>query len=86
MKLGIFYWKSKKGQEVDFIVRKGSKISAAIQVTHSLSNVKVNEREIQSLLQAKKELNPEHLIILTEDEEGLEKAGDAEIKVLPLWK
>ena len=82
----IFYWKSKKGLEVDFITRKGLKINTAIQVTFSLSNEKVKGREIQSLLQAKKDLNPEHLIILTEDEEGMEKAGDTEIRVLPLWK
>ena len=82
----IFYWKSKKGREVDFVTKKGLKIDTAIQVTLSLADKKVRDREIQSLVDAKEDLNPAHLIILTEDEEGHEIIGNAEIKILPLWK
>ena len=64
----IFYWKSKKGREVDFVTRKGFKIDKAIQVAASLSDKRVREREIQALIEAKENLKPDHLIILTEDE------------------
>ena len=82
----IFYWKSKRGREVDFVTKKGLKIDTAIQVTLSLADKKVRDREIQSLVEAKEDLNPKHLIILTEDEEGNEIIGNAKIKILPLWK
>lgn len=82
----VFYWKSKKGKEVDFVTKKGLKIDKAIQVCVSLSDKKAREREIQSLMDANQELKPKHLLILTEDEEGKVDAGTARIKFLPLWK
>lgn len=82
----IFYWKSKDGREVDFVIKKGLKIDKAIQVCLSLSDKKVKEREINALLKAQEELGPQHLIILTEDEEGKENTGAVEINIIPLWK
>jgi len=41
---------------------------------------------MQALMDAKDELSPDHFIIITEDEEGLEIIGDTEVKILPLWK
>lgn len=82
----IFYWKSKKGREVDFVIKKGTKINRAIQVTLSLLNKKVKDREIQALIDAKDELSPDYFTIITEDEEGSEIIGDTEVKILPLWK
>lgn len=82
----IFYWRSKDGSEVDFVIKKGLKIDKAIQVCLSLSDKKVKEREIKALLKAHEELNPQQLLILTEDEEGKETIGAAEINIIPLWK
>src|SRR3990172_7800118 len=81
-----FYWKSEKGREVDFVIKKGLKIKKAIQVALSLSDKRVKDREIQALADAKDELKPEQLIILTEDEEGKEIISDVEINILPIWK
>lgn len=82
----IYYWKSKKGGEVDFITRRGIKIDKAIQVAASLSNKKVKDREIKALTEAKEYLNPDYFYIITEDEEGIEKIGDMDINIVPLWK
>lgn len=82
----VFYWKSEKGREVDFVTKKGIKIDKAIQVAVSLSDKKVMDREIQSLMDAKQKLHPKSLIILTEDDEGKETIGNTEIKIFPLWK
>ncbi len=82
----VFYWKSEKGREVDFVIKRGLKIEKAIQVALSLSDKRVKDREIQALADAKDELKPTQLIILTEDEEGKEIISDTEIKILPVWK
>lgn len=42
----IYYWKSKHGREVDFVVKKGLKIETALLVSLSLSDLKVKNREI----------------------------------------
>ena len=82
----IFYWKSKRGKEVDFIVKKGLKIEQAIQVSTTLSEYKTKQREIDGLLDASQELNVKDLIIITEDDEGEEEIGETKIKLIPLWK
>ena len=82
----IFYWKSKRGREVDFIVKKGLSVVEAIQVVVSLSDKKVAEREIQSLMDASNDLNIHRLLILTEDEEEMKTVGDREVRILPIWK
>lgn len=82
----IYYWKSKQGREVDFVVKKGLKIEAAVQVSLSLSDPKVKNREIQALIDAKAELKPIRFLIITEDEEGIEKIGNTKVEIIPLWK
>lgn len=82
----IYYWKSKKGKEVDFIVKEGMKITQAIQVCVSLADKKAREREIHALIDAQNELKPESLTIITDDEEDSFRSENAVIKIVPLWK
>jgi predicted AAA+ superfamily ATPase len=82
----IYYWKSRKGKEVDFVVKEGLKITQAIQVCLSLADRKTKEREFQALVEAHEELKPEVLTVITDDDEGSVRTGDAEIKIIPLWK
>ncbi len=82
----IYYWKSKKGKEVDFLTKKGLNIEEAIQVSYNLSDKKTLDREIESLLMAKDEFKIEHLSIITEDEEIEKEIGNVKIKIIPLWK
>lgn len=82
----IYYWKSKKGKEVDFLIKKGLNIEEAIQVSYNLNYKKTLDREIESLLIAKDEFKIKHLSIITEDEEAEKEMGDVKIKIIPLWK
>lgn len=81
-----YYWKSKKGKEVDFLIKKGLNIEEAIQVSYNLDYKKTLNREIESLLMAKDEFKIKHLSIITEDEEAEKEIGDVKIKIIPLWK
>jgi predicted AAA+ superfamily ATPase len=82
----IYYWKSKKGKEVDFLIKKGLDIEEAIQVSYNLNDKKTLDREIESLLIAKDEFKIGHLTIITEDEEIEKEIGNVKIKTIPLWK
>jgi len=82
----IYYWKSKKGKEVDFLIKKGLNIEEAIQVSYNLNYKKTLDREIESLLIAKDEFKIKHLSIITEDEGAEKEIGDVKIRVIPLWK
>jgi len=75
----VYYWRSAKGREVDFVTKKGAKIGEVIQVTTSLTDKRVKEREMLALIDAKEELKPHNFIILTEDEEGEETVGNIKV-------
>jgi len=46
----VYYYKTQKGREIDFLVRRDKKDILLIQVTESLSDRKVRQRETDSLL------------------------------------
>jgi predicted AAA+ superfamily ATPase len=82
----IYYWKSKKGKEVDFLIKKGLNIEEAIQVSYNLNYKKTLDREIESLLMAKDEFKIKYLSIITEDEEMEKEIEGVKIRIIPLWK
>ena len=86
----FFYWRNKKNEEVDFVVKKGKKIETLIQVCYDIKNPETFDREIKSLLKASKDLNCKNLMIINQNkEEILEKEWfgiKCRIKFVPLWK
>lgn len=52
-------------EEVDFIIKKGRKITTLIQSSFDLSDYQTKERETKSLIRASKELNCPHLLIIS---------------------
>jgi len=82
----IFYWKDQAGKEVDFVLKKGLKISQLIQTCYEIEDFETKEREIKSLIKASNELKCKNLLIITQDYEGEEKIKGKKIKFIPLWK
>lgn len=82
----VYYWKSDKGKEVDFVIKEGLKISEAVQVSLSLADERTRTRELQALIDAKEELGVERLTVITDDEEEDIRMDGIKVKVIPLWK
>ncbi|MFP3190486.1 MAG: ATP-binding protein [Thermoproteota archaeon] len=79
----IYYWKEfggSEGKEVDFVIAKNFQVEEIIQVTYATDVVE--EREINAIKKAKKELNPKKITVITWDYENKEN----EIDYVPLWK
>lgn len=74
----VYYWKGNR--EVDFVVSRNFSPVALIQVTYADDGVE--EREIEGIMEARRELKTENSLILTWDYEGEIKG----IRALPLWK
>lgn len=72
--------------ECDFVVIENKKIVSAIQVTQSLDDPSVREREIKGLLDAMVTYKLAEGLIITEDEEDIEKINGQIIKIIPVWK
>jgi len=82
----LFYWKSARGREVDFVVKEGLRITDAIQVCATLADSQTREREVRALTEAAEAIQAENMTIVTEDEEGSEKTNRGDIAIVPLWK
>ncbi|MEK6935642.1 MAG: ATP-binding protein [Nanoarchaeota archaeon] len=80
----VYYHLDKK--ECDFIVKKGLKITQAIQVCLNLENPMTKKREIEGLLEALQKYNLKEGIILTLDKESEENISGKKIIIMPVWK
>ncbi len=81
----IFYYKSKKSEECDFVLTRKGKVVNAIQVTYKL-NEKNKGREIKGLIGALEFFNLKEGLILTLDQEEKLKINGKKIIVKPVWK
>lgn len=82
----LFYYQSRSGHEVDFLLRSGHINQELIQVCYSMSSLKTNERELRALVEAGEELNVDKLTIVTKNEERQEVAKGKKISVVPAYK
>jgi len=82
----IYYYITSNNEEVDFIIKKGKKITALIQSSFMVSDYQTKEREVKALIRASKELKCSNLIIINYNEEDEETIKDKKIKYIPIWK
>lgn len=79
----LFYYQTKSGHEVDFLVRKGAANTGLLQVTQAMSTLKTREREIRALREAAEELGVRRLTIVTLETEEEIRDGSHVIRVIP---
>ncbi len=86
----LFYWKGREQEEVDFVIREGTRISQLIQVCWSAEQFRTRDREIHSLLKASRDLECNRLVVITNHEERLEKVSwfglEGEVEFIPARK
>ncbi len=80
----ICYWKNKRGTECDFVIKKGTNVSEAIQVVYDMGDEKTRKREINGIVECAKELKPKKATILTKDTRETITAGRTKISIMPL--
>jgi predicted AAA+ superfamily ATPase len=88
--LECFYWQGAQQEEVDFVVKEGTRVRQLIQVCLNLDDPKTKSREVRALLKASVELKCKDLLILTDSTEGQETiswfGAGGTIHYLPVWK
>jgi predicted AAA+ superfamily ATPase len=82
----LFYYQTRSGYEVDFLIRRGSVTRELIQVTKTMTSLKTREREIRALIQAAEEVGHCLLTIITEDTTDHILEGNRDIRVIPAWQ
>lgn len=84
--LEIYYWRSSREREVDFLLKEGTRIKHLIQVTYASGKDEIEEREIKSLIKASKETRCRNLTVITWNYEDKTEVEGRIIKFIPLWK
>ncbi len=81
----IFYYKN-NNYEVDFLLYENNTVKQLINVTYVSDYESVNRREINSLLNAGKELNCNDLILITMNLDKIIERDNFKIIAIPVWK
>lgn len=82
----IFYYKTERNFEVDFVVKQKNKVGQLIQVCADISSNETAQRERRALLEAMEELKVKRGIIVNDSLEKTEEEGGKTIEYIPLWK
>ncbi|MCK5243466.1 ATP-binding protein [bacterium] len=83
----IYYYKTKAGREVDFIVPMSGRKRMLVQVSESLAEPQTRNREVTALREAMEELGLKSGTIVTRNEETIIKySGSSTIEVVPIWR
>ncbi len=85
-----FYWQGAQQEEVDFVVKEGTRVIQLIQVCLNLDDPKTKSREVRALLKASKDLKCKDLLVLTDSTEGQEAMSwfgiVGTVRYLPVWQ
>ncbi|GAG24583.1 unnamed protein product [marine sediment metagenome] len=82
----VYYYKTKTGKEVDFIVPLRGRSRLLVQVCESLADPQTWKRETVALGEAMAELGAKTGTIVTRNEEQQIHAEGGTIKVVPAWR
>jgi uncharacterized protein len=82
----IYYYKTKTGREVDFIVPPRNRVRMLIQVCESLAEPQTRKREIAALSEAMAELGLKSGTLVTRSEDEQIDVGGRAITVVPIWR
>ncbi len=56
-------------KEIDFVIRKGTKVERLIQVCYDMTSEKTRKRELDALVEASEELHCDNLLVITSSQE-----------------
>lgn len=82
----IFYYKTRTGREVDFIISPHGSKRKVVQVCESLADPRTRKREMTALIEALEELGLKSGMIVTRDEDERITSGNVTIDVVPVWQ
>lgn len=82
----LFYYRNRKEQEVDFVVREGTQVRQMLQVCYQFQDARTENREITSLTECAADFHSPELIIITWDTEREVNVRGYIIHIVPFYK
>lgn len=85
-KMEIFYWKNERQEEIDFVVKKETKVTELLQVCWNIDEIGTKKRELRSLVKGLTQFDLNDGLVITDDYEGEEMVDAKKIQYMPLRK
>lgn len=82
----IYYYKTKTGREIDFIIPLHGRSRMLVQVCESLAEPQTRKREVAALSEAMAELGIKFGTIVTKSEDERIETDGGTIAVVPMWR
>jgi predicted AAA+ superfamily ATPase len=82
----IYYYRSKSGKEVDFIIQTANKERMLVQVCESVLDSNTRKREVAALREAMEELKINSGTIVTRNQEEVLQVAGGNINIVPAWR
>jgi hypothetical protein len=82
----IFYYKTRKGREVDFIARNPDRSLRLVQVCEVMADPQTRTREVTALSEAMAEMGLSEGIVVTSNENEHIEVASGTIHVVPAWR
>jgi hypothetical protein len=82
----LFYYKTRNDKEIDFVLKDGYKVTELLQACYDINNPETEQREVNALIEAGKELDVKKLIILTWNEKREIQKDGVTVFVVPLYE
>jgi len=80
--LELYYWRNPRHEEVDFVVKSGTKVDQLIQACYDVSDPTTKKRELRILSKASKELKCDELLVVTRDYDAAEQFKKKQMRCL----
>jgi predicted AAA+ superfamily ATPase len=82
----IFYYKTRSGKEVDFIMQMPDRSRMLFQVCDSLIDPQTRKREVNALMEAMRELDLNSGTIVTRNDDEILDTESGRIEIVPVWR
>jgi len=82
----VFYYKTRTGREVDFVIPAKNGAVRLVQVCETLTRAETRKRECLALAEAMRELGCKTATLVTRDEDGEETVDGGTIAITPAWR
>lgn len=82
----LFYYRTRNDKEIDFVIRKGTKVEQLIQVCYDMTSEKTRKRELDALVEAAEELHCDNLLVITNAQQVGVEWRDLTINIVSINK
>ena len=81
----LHYWRSRRGEEVDFVMVRGNVCEEAVQVTWEITGENLR-RELNPLVKCRRDFGCRRALVVTYDQEEVLKVEGLEVRAVPAYK